>query len=133
MNDDPVNLLAKQRIIAASSDIEAQLSVLQGCRPVLVVLLKARDRAAESLEALAFVDANKPDDIRTLQNEVKRYDELVEWFRDIVTTGIEYDKEITAEDQEQMLDLLTQTLDGQQEAIELGLLDPSTHQNNRDA
>lgn len=133
MNDDPVHLIAKQRIIAASSDIEAQLSLQQGCRPVLVVLLKARDRAAESLQALAFHEANDVAGIRILQNEVKRYDELVAWFREIIVAGIEYDKEITAEDQEQMLDLLTQTLAGQQEAIELGLIDPGSFQPNRDA
>src|SRR5262245_58367265 len=48
--------LAKQRTIADSADIEVQLSNVQGGRPVVTLLCKARDEAVAALTALATVD-----------------------------------------------------------------------------
>ena len=128
MSDDPIVRLAKLRLISDSADIEAQLNNTQGCRPILSVLVKARNEAAGALAGLAFIDAGKPEDVRDLQNIVIRYDDLIKWFKSIIDDGLEYDREITAEDREEMIDLLSQTLEGQREAEELGLVSPpGTH------
>lgn len=121
--EDPILRLAQQRIVAASADIEAQLSILDGCRPVLIVLLHARAQAAEALAELAILPADASIElIRRLQHEMRRYDDIVGWFRKIVSDGFDYSQKITAEDREEMIDLLTRTPEGQREAMELGLI-----------
>jgi hypothetical protein len=75
---------------------------------------------------LAFVDPEKPDAIRALQNEVKRYDEFVADLRAIIQDGIMADHEITDKEREDLLDVLTMTPDGQRQAVELGLVDLDT-------
>lgn len=130
MSDDPIVRLARMRALRAirdSADIEAQLSVMQGTRPVLSILVKARDKAAQALTALAFIDVNRTHEIETLQNEVRRYDDLVRWFAEIVAEGFEADAEITAQDREEMIDLLSQSEEGMKEAEQLGLIDPVPH------
>lgn len=119
---DPIVRLAKLRIIKASADLEVQLSERNGGGPAIEIMRRLRDRAAESLAALAICDAEDKGAIRTLQNEVKRYDEWVAWLREIISEGIAYDQEMNEAEREDMLDLLTATPEGQQQAVELGLL-----------
>jgi hypothetical protein len=126
MADDPVQRLAKLRIIKASADLEVQLAGMVGASPTIEILRKLQERAAESLAALAFINIQDPAELPkalTLQNEVKRYDEWLEWIRELIAEGKQYDQEITADEREEMLDLLTETPEGEQEAISLGLLD----------
>lgn len=127
MSDDPIARIAKQRFISASAEIEAQLTVIQGARPVLVVLLFARDEAAAALAELALADGANLRHIRDLQNTVRRYDDIVRWFARIVSLGIEYDKEITSDDRDEMLEILARTPEGQQEAVDLGLIEVETN------
>lgn len=122
MSNDPIVRLAKLRIIKASADLEVQLSERNGGGPAIEIMRRLRDRAAESLAALAICDAEDCSAVRTLQNEVKRYDEWVAWLREIISEGIAYDQEMNEAEREDMLDLLTATPEGQQQAVELGLL-----------
>ena len=130
MSDDPIVRLARTRALRAirdSAEIEVQLSNIQGARPVVTILLKAREKAAQALTALAFIDVNEPKAITLLQNEVRRYDDLVRWFAELVAEGLENDAEITAADREEMIDLLSQSPEGLREAEDLGLIDPVPH------
>lgn len=127
MSTDPLIRLAKLRIVKASADIEVQISNLPGGGPAVEILRRLRDRAAESLAALIIADAEKPGDVRHLQNEVKRYDEWIGWLREIVSEGIAYDKEFTEAERNEIIDLLTETPEGQRQAIELGLVDEIPH------
>lgn len=122
MSTDPLVRLAHQRIIKASADLEVQISSVKGGGPSIEILRRLRDRAAESLAALATVDAEEPKAIRLLQNEVKRYDEWLAWLRDIIAEGIAYDREFTEQERNELLEFLTTTADGEQQAIELGLV-----------
>lgn len=122
MSNDPIVRLAKLRIIKASADLEVQLSERNGGGPAIEILRRLRDRAAESLAALAICDAEDGRAIRTLQNEVKRYDEWIAWIREIISEGMAYDQEMNEAEREDMLDLLTATAEGQQQAVELGLV-----------
>ena len=126
MAQDPVLRLARLQIIKASADLDAELATKTGSKPTLEILRRLRERAAQSLAALAFVSPIESAKITALQNEVKRYDEWVGWIRDIISEGILYDKEFTDDEREEMLDVLTGTPEGQREAIELGLLDETT-------
>lgn len=124
MSNDPIVRLAKLRIIKASADLEVQLSDIHGSGPSIEILRRLRDRAAESLAALAFHDLAKDRaGAVTLQNEVKRYDEWVAWLQEIISEGIAYDKEMDADEREEMLDLLTASPEGERQAAELGLVD----------
>jgi hypothetical protein len=118
---DPVLRLAQIKVIKASAEIEAELSMRRNF--LIPMLDRFRDKAAESLAALAFVDAENPKAIRLLQNEVKKYDELMDDLRSIVVEGIVAEQEITDEEREEYLDLLVETSEGQQEAVREGLID----------
>jgi hypothetical protein len=120
---DQIDRLAMLRIIKATHDIELQLVQRQGFAPILEIMRRLRLRAAESLASLAFVDAEDPKAIRVLQNEVKRYDEYVEWLRDITSEGVRFGEEMDAKERDELLDILTQTPEGTRQAIEWGLLD----------
>lgn len=121
---DPAVRLADLAIIKASADLEVQLSTRQGGAPVIQILRIFRDRAAESLAALAFVDPEDAKAIRVLQNEVKRYDEIVGAMREIIIRGKQIDYEMTEEERDEMLDILLSQPDGERRAAELGLISP---------
>lgn len=126
MADDAIDRIAKLRIIKASADLEVQIAMRSGSAPTLLILRELRKRAAESLAGLAFVNLHDPKgfiEAVTLQNEVKRYDEWVVWMQELISRGKEFDQEISAEDREDLLDTLVQTPEGQQEAINLGLIE----------
>jgi hypothetical protein len=120
---DHVLRISQLRIIKLSADLEVQLSDKTGGAVAIEILRRLRDRAAESLAALAFVDLiNEKDKALVLQNEVKRYDEWVEWLREIINEGVAYDQQISDQEREEMLDVLTATPEGQRQAVELGLV-----------
>lgn len=122
--EGPVLRLAQRRVIAASADIEAQLSVREGCRPVLIMLVTARQEAAEAMAELATIDLTAPiSEIRRLQNEVRRFDDLMTWLRALVARGFEYDHEISEQERDELAAALSATPEGEAEAIELGLIE----------
>jgi hypothetical protein len=120
---DPVIRLAKLRIVKASADLEVQLGTKTGSAPAIHILHCLQDRAAESLAALAFVDAEDARQIRTFQNEVKKYDEWVVWLRELIADGKRIAQEFDDDARNEMLDVLLETPEGQRQAIELGLVD----------
>jgi hypothetical protein len=120
---DPIVRLARQHVVKASMDLEVQIAAVKGGGPCVEILRRLKDRAAESLAGLAIVDASKVDDVRTLQNEVKRYDEWFCAMRDIVSEAKIYEKEFTQDDRDELLDILVTTPEGQQQAIDMGLMD----------
>lgn len=120
---DPLVHLANQRIVKVSADLEFQLSKINGSGPTLLILDRLRTKAAQSLAGLAIVDAEDVKAVRTLQNEVKRYDEWIGEMAAIIAEGKTLDQQTSAQDRDDLLDMLSQTPEGQQEAIELGLVD----------
>lgn len=116
---DPIERLALQRAIVDSAEIEAQLSIIKGTRPVLSLLVRARNEAAETLSALAHADPFDWKQITSLQTDVIRYEKLLLWFKAILVAGIEADTLITQADRDEFTDLLAP--DEREEAMELGL------------
>jgi hypothetical protein len=128
MAEDPVQRLAKLRIIKASADLDVQFSVKRADRPSIEILRLLRDAAATSLAAMVFLNLDDPADLikcKVMQNEVKRYDEWVGWLRQIVNEGRELDRQMSDDERNEMLDILMSTGEGQEEAIALGLVDPN--------
>lgn len=122
MSADPIVHLARLRIIRLSQELETHLADKRGGGVALEILRRLRERAAVSLAALATCDSEEPKIVRALQNEVKRYDEWLAWLREIVQEGIAYDREVDDDERNELIDLLTQTPEGQREAINLGLI-----------
>lgn len=119
---DPISRLAKLRIVKLSADLEVQLAAVQGGGPCVEILRRLQDRAAESLAGLAVCDTEDPRAIRLLQNEVKRYDEWLHAMKDIIAEGKFYDRELTEDDRNDLLDLITEGADDREAAI-YGLVD----------
>jgi hypothetical protein len=126
--DDPIYRLGLRRCMELSADVEVQLrDDVQGGRPVVAILQRARHEAAEAMVGLYAVDPYKPEDIWALKNKIARYDDLVRWLRDIVQTGIEADTQVNSEEREELIELLCQTPEGQQLAQEQGLINGDGH------
>jgi hypothetical protein len=86
---DALSRAALHRAVSLSAEIEVQLLAMEGSRPVVALLSKAQDAAAEAITALADVDAEDPKAIRKLQNDITCYDRILEWLKEIVAEGVD--------------------------------------------
>ncbi len=123
MSSDPLTRVAKLRVVRLSQELEVLLANKQGGNIVVEIVNQLRDKAAESMTALICCDVTKLSDVIRLQNECKRYDEFMDELARIAREGVAFDQEISREEREELLDYLVQTDEGQQQAMELGLLD----------
>ena len=91
MTRDPVAALALERAALISADIEEQLTARanDGMRPLIAVLAKARREAAEAIAALVDTPPSDATAIARLQNEVRRFADLVRFLREIVNEGLD--------------------------------------------
>lgn len=106
---DPLVHLAQIRIIQASQELDLLFSTARPSGPLIEILRRLRERAAESLAALVLINFLDPAEIPkavTLQNEVKRYDEFVIWLRDIVAEGKQYDRAMSDAEREENIDFM---------------------------
>jgi hypothetical protein len=123
---NPVQLLAQQRIISASAALEVQLSQTKGARPTIEILNKLREKAAEALEKMVYANVFTHEgraELVTRQNQVKRYYEFFEAMKEVINEGKALDYEMTESARQELVDQLSGSREGNQELIELGLLD----------
>jgi hypothetical protein len=122
---NPVHLLAQQRIISASAELEVQLSHTKGARPTVEILNKLRETAAEALEKLVYANVFTHDgraELVTMQNKVKRYYEFFDAMKAVLNEGKALDYEMTEASRQELVDQLSGSREGNQELIELGML-----------
>jgi len=82
-----------QRLMEASASLEHQFDRDAYRRPVLFLLKKAREQAVEAFDALVYkVDPADGAMVRQLQHEIRRYDDLVDWCREIISEGKEAER-----------------------------------------
>lgn len=85
---------ALERAVIMSAEVEIQLTSRDKTGPLLALLALARQHAAEALADLANMDlgdrvaANKQMDVRCFQR-------IVEWLRDIVADGFDAELELS--------------------------------------
>jgi hypothetical protein len=131
MADQLVKLAREHAMLARtrdlSADIEVQLSGLQGGRPVIEILRRLRDEAAEAMVGLVLVDAENIIKVRDLQRKVLQFDDYFRVVKDIVHDGIEADKTLSTEELDEFRDELLETEEGAETAAELGLIDKEQH------
>ena len=96
MTRDPITSLALDRAALISADIEEQLTARakDGTRPLIAVLAKAKAQAAEAIAALVDTAASDAQAIARLQNEVRRFADLVRFLREIVNEGLDQRYEV---------------------------------------
>jgi hypothetical protein len=68
--------------------------------PLLHILVAARRASVDALQALASVDPSKTEDVRKLQNEVQRFNDLVHWVVEVLGGGDEAYQQLTADQEE---------------------------------
>lgn len=97
----PSQLMAMQRLVQASASLEHQFDQDAYRRPVLFLLKKARDAALQAFDALVYsVDPMDGATVRQLQHEIRRYDDLVDWCREIVGEGEDAEMRLNEIDRE---------------------------------
>jgi hypothetical protein len=101
---DPVASLALERAALVSADIEEQLTARQkdGMRPLIAVLAKARREAAEAIAALVDTPSSDAAAITRLQNEVRRFADLVRFLREIVNEGLDQRYEVADAERDEL-------------------------------
>ena len=88
---DPLAFLAHARAQFLSEDVEEQLTARarDGTRPLVAILQKAKAVAAEAIAGLVTADPEKPEEIRALQNEIRRFEDLVRFTQALLAEGYE--------------------------------------------
>jgi hypothetical protein len=105
---DPVLRLARQRaqrLVEDSAAIELEFDNVRAWRPVLTIMLRLRDQAAEALSALAIVDPDEPKLIRRLQDKVQLFSDFVATAKQVYDAGIEAGDLLDSEEKEELRDL----------------------------
>ena len=104
--NDPIEMLSHAELLRISADVQVQLEKNTAHRPVLFMLARARQAAAAAITQLVMVEPDKISEIRSLQNEVRLYDKMVDACRAMLERGQEADARIREEDREDMHELL---------------------------
>jgi hypothetical protein len=104
MTRDPVATLALERAALVSADIEEQLTARakDGMRPLVAVLAKARREGADAIAALVDTPPSDAAAITRLQNEVKRFADLVRWLKEIVNEGLDQRYEVADAERDEL-------------------------------
>jgi hypothetical protein len=119
---NPLETLAVAQMFAISMELETQLAATRGYRPVLAMLQLAKNEAAASLVALVNIAPTEAERIRDQQYEVKRFEKLCGWIKDVIEQGREADALLSEKEREELLDLLVETEEGEDDAVEMGLV-----------
>lgn len=95
MNQSEVYKQGLHRAFKLSVDIEAQLTVRTKSEPLLVVVATAKEAAVDALAALVSANPEDAVTIRKLQNEVRRYDDIVLWLHQMFLDGHDAERELS--------------------------------------
>ena len=108
MMDGGIEHAATARAIELSYDIQLQLerTAKAGFRPLLFILVDARKRAIAALTQLVIADADDAKAIRTLQNEVMRFDDMVNSCRKALAAAHEASERIDEQERAAINDLI---------------------------
>lgn len=99
---DAADRIAKEAMVNLARDFafEFDRNVRDKARPLLAVLAILRPRAVEALGELTRVNPTDPNAVRSLQNEVNKYLDLLKTSREIVDAGLDARSELELDDAE---------------------------------
>ncbi len=120
---DPLRQLAERQIILASVEIEAEIRSREGGGPTLQIWRVLRENAINSLTQLVNLNVHDHNDrvlLVTHQNEVKRYIEFAFGIAKIFHDGKALEKELTAQDRRDLIDLIREMPEDERAMIDVG-------------
>ena len=79
---------------------------IQPGTPLHWILRRAKEESAAALVALMDADPAEPETVRKLQNDVRRYADLVRFMVETITDGEEYHQLLADEDRQELLGLM---------------------------
>lgn len=95
---DPIEKLGDEQMRELAADVFVQLEKGTAMRPVLFMLVRARQRASKAITMFIDANAEDPKVIRKLQNEIALYDDMVTSIREMLARGREADTRISEND-----------------------------------
>jgi hypothetical protein len=124
MPEDVLTRVARERSrlrsISDALDLDIQFSGATEFRPVISILRKARDEAAEAMTGLVVVPPTEVEKIRELQQVALRFDSIFRWIRELIIEGKQAEYEDKQAERDELLDHLVSS-DELEEAEALGL------------
>lgn len=105
-NQDAISRLAMARMVKDSAELEVQLDNDARLHPVVTMLAMARDQACSAVHQLIFADPAATELVRSLQNEIRRYDDLVQFCKQIFVAGKEADRKLSADERDELADII---------------------------
>ncbi len=116
--------LAQLKLIRDGAELEAEITNrFPGY--YMTLYRRFRDAAAESIAAMVYIDPEDAASIAALQRDVKVFDRFVEETKDFIGEGQNLDQHTSDQDRQEVIDmLLSAGPDGEQQAVDLGLIDP---------
>lgn len=121
---DASDRLELQRLVEDSREVELQFRRdVQGGRPVLAILDRARKEAASDLAELIRVEITVDNigQLQALQNGVRRFYDLIRWFANILAEGRLAEHEFEAEAEEELRAMVGDELGPEVSPEEVGL------------
>lgn len=103
---DPIEALANEQLFALAADLQVQLEQGTGTRPVLWLLTEQRAKASTAMVKLVEVDATEIEAIRSLQNEIRLYGDLVTACQNLILRGREADRTIAESERSDMAEII---------------------------
>ena len=88
MNRDPLDAKILAQAIALAEDIENDFVSRSG-GPIAFIVTQAKTEAAAALKLMIETPPGDVETIRSLQNEVRRFQDIVAWLRQAVVAGDE--------------------------------------------
>jgi hypothetical protein len=93
--------MAERAIQAFADNYFAELALPKG-GPILHLLACSKAEAAEALLSLMEVDAERPNEIRALQNKIHMHFDLLKWVRKTINEGEQIYTQMKIEEREDM-------------------------------
>lgn len=115
---DPIADLADQRLYEQAIDLHVQLEKGTGTRPILYMLVRARQKAAAAMAQFSIADPDDHKAMRVIQQPIMLYDLMVESCREMIVRGKEADALIADKDRAEIFDLVTSPEDARALGIE---------------
>lgn len=109
MSDDPIGDLAENQLAIMAADVAIQLERGTGTRPVLWLLVRARQRAAAAINQFMVIDAANVKDVRLLQEHINQFSNYIDDVRTLLTRGKEADIMISEEERREIEELVGST------------------------
>jgi hypothetical protein len=113
-------LAACKKLVELAANVEVQLRAPEDWTPLLAILSRAQDEAADAMLKLSVAPADRPDVIRALQNAIWRFDTLVRWLTEIIAEGEEAGRKLDAQRADYLRSLVITLDDETRAALGIG-------------